>query len=177
MTTPQAPARPESFLGGLIRDWALAIVVVLGLLAGYNWLFGTGAPGPGPAPQFSLNDLDGETVALSSLEGTVILNFWFTSCAPCRAEIPELSKFHAEHPEIPLFGVSTDIGMPTGTLRALSNKLGVRYPVLHDARGKVADLYGISAFPTTVIVRDGQIVRGRTGIVDRQWLEGAIAAP
>lgn len=164
----------SSFIVGLVRDWAIALGVVVVLLFGYNLLFRPQAPGPGNAPDFTLADLDGNAVALSDQAGVVVLNFWFTSCPPCRAEIPELSRFHEANPSVPMYGVSNDIGMPTERLRSLSERLGIRYPVLHDVRGVVAGQFGIDSFPTTVIIKDGQIINARVGMVDQQWLEAAI---
>lgn len=177
--TPSDPAAPGtgSFLLGLFRDWGVAILVVLGVFAGYNLLFHPSPPPLGPAPDFSLVDLDGKAVQLSAIDdGLVILNFWFTSCPPCVREIPELSKFHAEHPEIAFYGVNTDAGMPATRLKQQSDRLGIAYPVLHDVRGEVSRTYGIDVFPTTLVIRDGQIVQSRVGAVDRALLSQMIAA-
>jgi thiol-disulfide isomerase/thioredoxin len=164
-----------SFLLQLLRDWGVALVVVLVVFAGYNVLFGPKAPALGPAPDFVLQDLEGRSVTLSQIDDKpVILNFWFTTCPPCRAEIPELSKFHAEHPEVPIYGVSTDINLATPQLKKASDRLGVRYPVLHDMRAEVAQKYGVGVFPTTLVIHDGQIINARVGAVDRAILESML---
>src|SRR5699024_1179865 len=47
------------------------------------------------APDFELETMDGETVKLSDFRGEkVMLNFWATWCPPCRAEMPDIQKFH-----------------------------------------------------------------------------------
>lgn len=44
------------------------------------------------APDFKVRSLEGDTLELSKLRGkVVVLNFWFTSCAPCLAELPGLN--------------------------------------------------------------------------------------
>ncbi|QIP13851.1 TlpA family protein disulfide reductase [Spirosoma aureum] len=58
-----------------------------------------------PAPDFRLTDLHGNRLSLRALRGKlVVLNFWFTSCAPCIQEKPELNKLkRAYHPNDVVF--------------------------------------------------------------------------
>lgn len=174
--TDGPPPKTGTFILGLLRDWGLAAVVVVAAFALYNLLFAPSPPALGPAPDFTLQDLDGKSVTLSEVDnGVVVLNFWFTTCPPCRAEIPELTKFHQEHPEIPMYGISTDINLRTAQLKSASARLGVGYPVLHDMRAEVAQRYGVNVFPTTLVIRDGQIVSARVGGVDRRILTNMIS--
>lgn len=176
---PPVPPAPStsSFLGGLLRDWGIALAVVVAVFAVYNLVFAPRAPGLGPAPDFTLSTPEGRSVTLSSVTAdTVVLNFWFTTCPPCRAEIPELSAWSKAHPDIPLYGVSTDVGMAPGRLKKEAERLGVVYPVLHDDRAEVAEQFGIEAFPTTLIVRGGRIVNSRVGAVNGATLDAMIAS-
>ncbi|MEM6929595.1 MAG: TlpA disulfide reductase family protein [Myxococcota bacterium] len=164
------------FLVTLLRDWGLALGVVLAVVVAFRFLLPPDVPSLGHAPDFTLPDLAGEPVTLSELDDdVVVLNFWFTDCPPCRAEIPELSAFAKEHPEVPIYGLSTD-RMTPGRLRIASERLGIAYPVLHDARAEVAISYGVSAFPTTLVVKGMEIVDARVGGVDRQLLEQMVAS-
>lgn len=159
---------------GFGRDALLAIAIAFGCW--FLWMQFI-APRPmseGPAPSFSLQDLQGERVGLPT-EGVVVLNFWFTSCPPCRHEIPELAAFHAAHPEVAFYGVSVD-QMGAKRLEVLSGKLGITYPVLHDPDSRVARSYGVSLFPTTVVIDDGQIAAVRMGEVNQASLEKLVSA-
>lgn len=180
MAETEAPAeapKPPSFLAGLLRDWGLALVVVVLVFAGYNLFFAPKPPALGPAADFTLSTPAGEAVTLSRIEAdVVVLNFWFTTCPPCRAEIPELSAWAARNPQIPLYGVSTDVGMPPGKLQREAERLGIRYPVLHDVRAEVAGRYGVDVFPTTLVLKDGRIVSARVGAVNGQVLDEMVAA-
>ena len=63
------------------------------------------------APDFTLNDPDGNPVTLSSLRGQyVIVDFWASWCKPCRAGVPDMKKLYAKyHPKgLEIIGVSDD---------------------------------------------------------------------
>ncbi|WP_375437694.1 TlpA family protein disulfide reductase [uncultured Hymenobacter sp.] len=50
-----------------------------------------------PLPAFSLPDLQGQLVSTKSLRGKpVVVNLWFTACAPCIAEMPVLNRIRKE---------------------------------------------------------------------------------
>lgn len=167
------------FLAGLLKDWGIAFVVVLAAFAIWSWATTPMPKTEGPAPPFELADLDGNRTSLAELDAAgdvVVLNFWFTSCPPCRNEIPELAAFHTAHPEVPLVGISIDRNLSGGRLAATSRKLGINYPVLHDPEARVAADYGVAVFPTTVLVRDGRIVGSRIGEVTRDSLRAMIEA-
>src|SRR5262245_42648135 len=51
-----------------------------------------------PAPKLELKDVEGRALRLSDYKGKVVLlNFWATWCAPCRAEMPDLVKWQREY--------------------------------------------------------------------------------
>ena len=169
-------SKTEPFWLGLAKDWAIALAVVVGVFVVWNQLMAPGPQVSGPAPSFKLPDLAGQTMSLDDLdEGTAILNFWFTSCGPCRHEIPELARFHADHPDVPLIGISVDRNMPIPRLAAFSKRLGITYTVLHDSNGVVARQYGVDLFPTTFVLHDGVIHHVKMGEVDQGYLESLLA--
>lgn len=55
-------------------------------------------------PEFSATDINGKTWTNDDANGKVmVLNLWFTGCRPCRAEMPELSKWKDEMPDVMFF--------------------------------------------------------------------------
>src|SRR5687768_4926353 len=86
---------------GVILFWVAPLIVVVGFFV-YSWL---AQPLPNTAPDlprlgqpmadFSLPDLQGRAVSLSSLKGKVVfLNVWATWCQPCIDEMPTIQRLH-----------------------------------------------------------------------------------
>ena len=63
-----------------------------------------------PAPDFTLKDINGETVSLVDFRGRVVLlDFWATTCGPCISEIPNLRALYKKHnPDLVLISISVD---------------------------------------------------------------------
>ncbi len=112
------------------------------------------------APDFSLEDLDGNRVSLSALKGKVCLvNFWATWCGPCRAEIPILSELHERFSKkgLVILGLSTD--REEHVVKEFRKEKKIKYPLLM-ATEEVRKAYGgVAGVPTTFIVDKKGIVR------------------
>lgn len=116
----------------------------------------------GPAPDFTLATLAGDSLRLSDLRGQVVLlNFWATWCAPCVEEIPEFVDLYRElHPEgLAIVGVAIDEQGPE-LVAPFAERFNINYPVALDPGGIVADAYGgVFALPTTYVIDPaGQII-------------------
>jgi peroxiredoxin len=111
------------------------------------------------APDFTLRSLDGRNVRLQELRGQVVMvNFWASWCAPCRVEMPHLNKladkYHASG--FTLLGVNVDDDLKNGS--AAATKMGLHFPVLHDADKRVVKAYDVATMPSTVLIdRDGRV--------------------
>ena len=83
----------------------------------------------------------------------LIVNYWAEWCAPCRKEIPELNRLHAERASsgVVVLGVNYD-ALKGEKLSTLSTELGIEFPVLvEDPRGR----WGLDAptvLPSTLII-------------------------
>jgi peroxiredoxin len=171
-----APVTRSTF-GGLVRDWGLAVALAIGAFVVWNLLFGMRLVTAGPAPDFRLEDLDGVEHALAEMRGqVVVLSFWATWCGYCIAEMPEISAFSRDNPEVPVLGIATDRPADPVRIGEMARRHGATYPILPDVTGEVARAYGVSTLPTTVVVdAEGQIASTRVGTLERSDLE-ALAA-
>ena len=114
-----------------------------------------------PAPDFTLKDLQGNKVSLSSSRGrVVILNFWSVDCAPCVAEIPSLAGLHRDLKGEGLVVLGIALDADEKPVRELTARLRVEYPTLLDSTKEVYfDAYGLFGQPISVIVDRGGMVR------------------
>ena len=145
------------------------ILVVLILGAGWIWLSRVPAsvaarpesiPLRGhPAPDFTLQTLDGETLSLSDLRGkAVVLNFWATWCPPCQAEMPELQAAYDAYSPGGLVVLGVNQAEDRATVQAFLDERQLTFPVALDSQYEASQLYQVNSLPTTFFIdRDGVI--------------------
>ena len=113
------------------------------------------------APDFQLQNLDGQTVSLSSLRGSpVLLNFWATWCGPCRTEMPYLQQIHEEWSDRGLVLLAIDLGESSSTVESYLQSNNLSLTVLLDTRQEVGQKYNIRAIPTTFFIDKDGIIQG-----------------
>lgn len=129
--------------------------------------------------KFTLKDLAGTDVALSSFAGKVIiLNFYATWCGPCRVETPDLVTLQQAHPaDLAVVGIlmfdENVAGVP-----AFAKEFGVTYPLLDgNGRADLEDAYGpMDGLPRSVVIgRDGKIAAIHEGATLRPTFERDLA--
>jgi len=114
-----------------------------------------------PAPDFSLNDLQGHKHMLSDYRGKVVLlNFWSTTCPPCVEEIPSLVSLHRELKSQGLVVLGVALDATEKPVRELVSRLKVDYLNLMDSNKDVYfDTYGLFGQPVSLIVDRNGVVR------------------
>ena len=121
------------------------------------------------APDFSVKDLSGAEVKLSSLKGQVVMvNFWATWCPPCKEEIPSMMKLDKSMAGKPfkMLAISIDEGGKEA-VAAYFKKSGLSLPAYLDTDAKVSQLYGTTGVPETFIVdKTGKIQKKIVGGMD-----------
>jgi len=137
---------------------------------------------PDAAPDFELvlfetaNHEKGEVFRLSDLAGKpVVLNFWFPSCPPCVAEMPDLEASFQKHKadDVEFIGVQL-LGLNTAEEgQKFVDDLLVTYALGPDTTSEITTkLYGVSGFPATFFLdKEHKIVREWTGILDADKIE------
>ncbi len=88
-----------------------------------------------PAPPIALTTLDGKRIDTRDLRGkVVILTFWATWCAPCREELPLLSRYAQQHARAGLvvLGLSLDTQDKMEEVRATAKRLSFPVGLLGD---------------------------------------------
>lgn len=144
-----------------LQRLALILTVVTILLGGAFRPSTAGRPAKAavgyPAPDFTLNDLQGRSVMLSDLrDRPVLLNFWATWCPPCQAEMPELKRLKAEHPEVVILGVVQS--EPPEHVAAYMKAGGYDWPVVIDD-GSVSNTYEAFSLPTSFFIASNGLIR------------------
>lgn len=129
------------------------------------------------APNFTLNDIDGNRVQLSDFDGQIrIVDFWATWCPPCKAEIPHFIALAKKYPKVAILGISLDQGGPK-IVKEFAEEYGVNYPMLMANRETVQAFGDIRSIPTTFVIdQQGQIIKKYVGYRSQDVFEKDILA-
>lgn len=112
------------------------------------------------APDFQLNNLEGQAISLEGLQGKpVILNFWATWCPPCRYEMPFLQAIYDEYASQGLVLLEIDIGESLSTVKKYFADNNLSMPALLDSNNQVSSRYAITAIPTTFFIDKNGVIK------------------
>jgi peroxiredoxin len=137
------------------------------------------APSPqaagGAAPDFRLPSTDGKTVSLGDLTAEpVVINFWATTCPPCRVEMPML-RDQVSRAGFTLLLVNE--GQDASAVREFLVGIGLQESALLDPDLSVGRQYGVIALPTTVFLKaGGTIDRKQIGQLNERVLAAELSA-
>ena len=121
-----------------------------------------------PAPDFTLERIDGGSLQLSDLRGrAVIVDFWDTWCPPCRRALPHLQELHDEYGDrLTVVGVAFGRDGRDAVAEFLA-KNNLTFPcVLMDEDYATAQQWGgLQSIPTTFLI-------DADGVVREKWVGG-----
>lgn len=106
------------------------------------------------APDFELPTLDGDTVRLSDFYGKpIMLNFWASWCAPCRAEIPDMQRFYEDKDVVVLaVNLIDSRHNEAEKVQPFVDDFNLTFPILLDKGSVVSSIYQISPIPTSFLI-------------------------
>ncbi len=123
------------------------------------------------APDFKLENLDGEEVSLSDYRGKIVLiNFWATWCKFCDIEMPDLNDINDENEDVVVLAVNVREEQPK--VKKYIEEGGYDFDVVLDTTGEISQNYLISSFPTTYAVDpEGILLGGVPGMLTKPQME------
>ena len=117
------------------------------------------------APEFPLNDINGQPLALSSLRGKyVVLDFWGSWCVWCIKGFPQMKEYYAKYPgKFEIVGVDCNDTEEKWKAAVKKHELPWLHVYCPEKSTLLAD-YGVTAFPTKILIGpDGKIVKSIVG--------------
>ena len=144
-------------IGLLLAVLLAALVLLAGCLSGAQ----AAPPKVGEsAPDIAFTTLEGRPMKLSELRGQVVLlNFWATTCPPCRAEMPALQSVYAQVKDQGGVVVAIDQREAPETVQRFVDEFQLTFPVSIDSTGGIFARYGVQFIPTTFVVDKQGVVR------------------
>ncbi len=127
-----------------------------------------------PFPDAVFLDSDGNEVTSRSLIGEpLVVNLWFSSCAPCAKELPAFAAVDADVDDVRFIGVNTIDSVDD--MERFAGERGVQYELLRDNYAELADGIGAVAFPITLFVDSNGMIIDQTGPLDEDELRTKVA--
>lgn len=115
-----------------------------------------------PAPDFVLEDLEGNSTRLSDFKGRpVMLNFWATWCEPCKKEMPHMQEAQDEFSASTGFTVlAVDLGESKETAKRFLQENNLSFTALLDKDHTVSyGKYKLIGLPTSFFIDRNGIIR------------------
>ena len=124
------------------------------------------------APDFEVTLFDGSSLRLSDQIGqrSVVLNFWFPSCPPCRAEMPDFEDAwqQLKGEDVLFLGLFVPQGFDSEQdARDFVQELGLTYQFATDNMAQITLEYRLAYFPTTIFIdKAGRLFRSEISVLD-----------
>jgi peroxiredoxin len=120
------------------------------------------------APEFELENIDGQTVRLSEFRGSpVLLNFYKSNCSWCQTEMPRLAQVYERVSDVDVKVLGIDVGRDAANAAAFADEKELKFPILLDD-GATAAAYHLKRVPTILLIdARGHILRVYEGVTEQ----------
>lgn len=126
-----------------------------------------------PAPELSLENINGRTESLADYHGEVVLvNNWATWCPPCKAEMPTLDAYYEKHAGEGFSIIAIEAGDSRDIVSQFVEQYKLQFPVWLDPDSASIRAFGNGTLPNSYVIdRMGTVRLAWTGEVNRAVLE------
>ena len=163
-----AQTKAQQVLGlfvGLLLAWVASNFATSNAWAQFDK---TRWPANVPTPHIDAADLQGKTWNATELAGkVVVLNFWATWCAPCKDELPTLQTLHDISDSYTVV-LTINVREPAARAVRYMQSTGMTFPVIADSKGELAKRWGVTVYPTTILIAPNGQARWRI-VGDVDW--------
>lgn len=123
-------------------------------------------------PDLALTSTNGETISISDLFGKpMIVNVWYSTCEPCRREMPVLASAADRYLNKVRF-VGINIKDSANVAKEFADSYGVKFDLLLDTNGQFITTLGIATAPMTLAVSaQGQVIGQVAGEISAEKLD------
>lgn len=110
-------------------------------------------------PELELKDQQGKSHKLADYKGQVVLvQFWATYCAPCRAEMPSMNRLQDKLKSKPFKILAVNMAEDSSEVNAFVKEVKPAFTILLDTDGRYIQQWKVFAAPANFIVgKDGKI--------------------
>jgi peroxiredoxin len=113
-----------------------------------------------PAPEFILQNLDGEQVSLKDYRGkTVVLNFWQTTCSWCHYQMPFIQKALDKYESSGLAVLAVNVAESREKVIEYRDEGNYTLTFLLDSDAKVNTDYCVPGLPATIFINKEGIIK------------------
>jgi|GEM_PF-711760 len=118
------------------------------------------------APNFTLQDDYGNTISLHDYRGyIVLLTYYYSGCQPCMAEFPDINQAFLDYADygVQVMGIDPMYPDDLSDVQQVRQNLNLQFKLLLDYGHPVNTAYGVSLFPTNIIIAP-------SGEIAARWL-------
>ena len=123
-------------------------------------------------PAIKLENVEGQEVSTQSLlNKPLIINVWYSTCEPCRRELPALANADTQYRDRVQF-VGVNIKDSATVAKEFASQYGVEFELLLDKNGLFISQLGIATAPVTLAIDpQGLIVGQKAGEISASELD------